>query len=81
MIKRVNKKQNLTAEQKHILHEEGTEVPGSSPLNNEKREGSYYCVGCDTKLFNSKKNMKVDQVGHLFLNHCPMCLKQKQIII
>ena len=56
MIKRVNKKQNLTAEQKHILHEEGTEAPASSPLNNEKREGSYYCLGCETKLFDSKSN-------------------------
>ena len=51
----MNKKQdsNLTAEQKFILHEEGTEQPGTSPLNNEKREGSYYCVGCGTKLFES----------------------------
>ena len=23
-------------------------------MNNEKREGSYYCVGCGTKLFESK---------------------------
>ena len=50
----MNKKQDLTVEQKHILHEEGTEAPGSSLLNNEKREGSYYCVGCGTKLFDSK---------------------------
>jgi len=46
---------NLTPEQKHILHEEGTESPGSSPLNYEKREGYYYCVGCGTKLFESIK--------------------------
>ena len=37
---------NLTAEQKHILLEEGTELPGSSPLNYEKRAGDYYCAGC-----------------------------------
>ena len=30
----MNKKQDLTAEQKHILYEEGTEAPGSSSLNN-----------------------------------------------
>ena len=46
---------NLTAEQKHILLEEGTESPGTSPLNYEKREGDYYCVGCGTKLFESNK--------------------------
>ena len=45
----MNKKQDLTAEQKHILHKEGTEASGSSSLNNEKREGSYYCVGCGTQ--------------------------------
>ena len=50
----MNKKQNLTAEQKSILFEEATEPPGSSPLNNEKREGSYHCLGCGTKLFDSK---------------------------
>ncbi len=33
---------NLTPEQKLILFEEGTERPGSSELNNEKREGSYH---------------------------------------
>ena len=46
---------NLTEDQRHILFEEGTEPPGTSPLNHEKREGNYYCVGCGTKLFESKK--------------------------
>ena len=45
---------NLTPEQKHILREEGTESPGSSSLNYEKREGDYCCVSCGTKLFESK---------------------------
>ena len=45
---------NLTVEQKSVLFEEETEAPRSSELNNEKREGSYYCVGCGTKLFDSK---------------------------
>ena len=45
---------DLTAEQKHILFEEGTEPPGSSSLNYEKREGDYFCAGCGTKLFESK---------------------------
>ena len=48
----------LTPEQKHILNEEGTEPPGSSPLNYEKRQGSYHCVGCGTKLFNLILNTK-----------------------
>ena len=51
----MNKKQdsNLTTKQKFILHEEGTEQPGTSPLNNEKRKGSYHCVVCGAKLFES----------------------------
>ena len=44
---------NLTPEQNYVLRQEGTESPGSSPLNNEKREGSYHCVGCGVKLFDS----------------------------
>ena len=45
---------HLTSEQKNILLREGTEPPGSSTLNYEKREGDYFCVGCGTKLFESK---------------------------
>ena len=36
------------------MFEEGTEPPGSSELNNEKREGSYHCANCGVKLFDSK---------------------------
>ena len=45
---------NFTAEQIMILFEEGTEKPGSSDLNFEKREGSYHCANCGIKLFDSK---------------------------
>ena len=44
---------NLTPEQNYILKNEGTETPGSSPLNQEKRKGDYHCAGCGTKLFSS----------------------------
>ena len=46
---------NLTPEQNYVLRQEGTEPPGSSKLNNEKREGSYHCVGCGTKLLTNYK--------------------------
>ena len=49
---------DLSPEQNYILKQEGTEAPGSSPLNKEKREGSYYCAGCGIKLFES--GMKFD---------------------
>ena len=47
----IKKNSNLTAEQKLILFEEGTEAPGTSELNNEKREGAYHCTNRDEKLF------------------------------
>ena len=53
VIKKINK--NLSKEQEQVLFEESTEPPGSSILNHEKREGAYYCVNCDAKLFNSNK--------------------------
>ena len=49
---------DLTPEQNYILKQEGTEPPGSSPLNNEKRKGAYHCAGCGIKLFES--DMKYD---------------------
>jgi peptide-methionine (R)-S-oxide reductase len=37
-----------------VLRREGTERPFSSPLNTEKRNGTYHCAGCDLPLFSSK---------------------------
>ena len=36
-----------------VLREEGTERPGSSPLNGEKRPGVFVCAGCSLPLFSS----------------------------
>jgi len=51
-------RQRLTPPQYHVLREEGTERAGTSPLNDEKRKGSYHCAGCDLALFTS--SMKFD---------------------
>ncbi|QDH16436.1 peptide-methionine (R)-S-oxide reductase MsrB [Swingsia samuiensis] len=45
---------HLTPEQKQILLEHGTERPGSSPLNDEKRAGIYACAACGRDLFSSE---------------------------
>lgn len=44
---------NLTPEQRRVMREHGTERPGSSPLNDEKRTGVYHCAGCGAALFDS----------------------------
>ena len=46
-------KKRLTPEQYAVLRHEGTERPGSSPLNAEKRKGRFHCAGCDLPLFTS----------------------------
>ena len=51
MTKKINP--NLTAEQKLVLFEDGTELPNTSELNHEKREGSFHCANCGEKLFDS----------------------------
>ena len=68
---------NLTEEQKHILLEEGTEPPGTSPLNYEKREGDYYCAGCGTKLFESNKKYESGSGWPSFFESLPNVLETK----
>ena len=37
-----------------VLRRDGTERPGSSPLNRERRRGTYHCAGCANRLFRSE---------------------------
>jgi len=46
-------KQTLSAEQFYVLRKHGTEPPGTSPLNYEKRSGTFRCAGCGAPLFNA----------------------------
>ena len=43
----------LTPAQYDVLRKHGTERPGTSPLNHEKRKGTFACAGCDLPLFSS----------------------------
>jgi peptide-methionine (R)-S-oxide reductase len=43
----------LTPEQYDVLRDQGTEEAGTSPLNDEKRAGTFICAGCDLPLFAS----------------------------
>ena len=51
-------RKKLTPDQYRVLREEGTEYPGSSPLNDEHRQGVFICAGCALPLFTSA--MKFD---------------------
>ncbi|MDT5271589.1 MAG: peptide-methionine (R)-S-oxide reductase, partial [Acidobacteriota bacterium] len=47
-------KRLLTPEQYEVARRAGTEAPGSSPLNDEHRRGTFLCVCCDLSVFSSK---------------------------
>jgi len=46
-------RKRLTPAQYDILRGHGTERAGSSPLDREKRKGTFACAGCDLPLFSS----------------------------
>jgi peptide-methionine (R)-S-oxide reductase len=43
----------LPADRYRVLRQHGTERAGSSPLNGEKRAGTFVCAGCGQSLFAS----------------------------
>jgi peptide-methionine (R)-S-oxide reductase len=44
---------SLSPEAFRVLRQHGTERAGTSPLNAEKRAGTFACAGCGQKLFDS----------------------------
>src|SRR5450432_520265 len=44
----------LKPDQYAVLRQSGTERPFSSPLDHEKRIGTFACAGCDLPVFSSK---------------------------
>ena len=47
-------KKLLTPKQYYVLREAGTERQNSSPLNFNKKEGTYVCAACKTPLYKSE---------------------------
>ena len=47
-------KKILTPDQFYVLREHGTERAGTSPLNKEKRKGTFVCAGCALPLYSSE---------------------------
>ena len=76
-MKKNEKNSNLNSEQYYVLRGEGTEHPGSSPLNNEKRKGTYFCVGCGTKLFESSAKYESESGWPSFYQSLPDVFETK----
>ena len=51
-------RERLSPQQYAVLRQEGTERPGTSPLNAEKRKGIFACAGCDLPLFQSQHKVR-----------------------
>ncbi|MCG7874308.1 MAG: peptide-methionine (R)-S-oxide reductase MsrB [Candidatus Thiodiazotropha lotti] len=71
-------RERLTPEQFRILREEGTEMPGSSPLLHEKRKGTFVCAGCENPLFASSTKYESGTGWPSFYDHLPDALGTKK---
>jgi len=67
----------LTKDAYNVLRKEGTERPFSSPLNEEKRKGIFYCSGCELALFSSKTKFDSGTGWPSFWDHLPDAVETK----
>lgn len=67
----------LTSEQYRVLRKEGTERSGASPLNAEKRAGTFHCAGCDLALFDTATKFESGTGWPSFYDHLPDAVATK----
>jgi len=67
----------LTDQEYYVLRKHGTERPGSSALNEEKRKGTYLCAGCDFPLFSSEMKFDSGTGWPSFFDYLPNALDFK----
>jgi peptide-methionine (R)-S-oxide reductase len=70
-------RQRLNASQYIVLRQHGTERPGSSPLNKEKRKGTFVCAGCDLELFSSETKFESGTGWPSFYQPLPNAVETK----
>jgi peptide-methionine (R)-S-oxide reductase len=71
-------KKLLSNQEYNVLFEEGTERAGTSPLNQEKREGTFICAACYLPLFESSKKYESGTGWPSFFDVIPGRLGTKQ---
>jgi peptide-methionine (R)-S-oxide reductase len=70
-------RESLSPEQYRVLRHEGTEPPGSSELNGEKRQGLFVCAGCGAPLFSSAMKFNSGTGWPSFFEAIPGALEMK----
>jgi peptide-methionine (R)-S-oxide reductase len=70
--------QNLEPMAYKVLRHEGTERAGTSPLNDEKREGIFACAGCGTPIFSTEMKFDSGTGWPSFFTMIPGALETKR---
>ena len=63
-------RKQLNGDQYQILRKHWTEPPGTSPLNNEHRRGTFFCAGCDQPLFSPIPSSTAAPAGPASTGRC-----------
>lgn len=71
-------RERLTPEQYEVLRREATERAGTSPLNAEKRSGTFVCAGCGQPLFRSETKYESGSGWPSFYAPVPNALDTKR---
>lgn len=68
----------VSPEAYRVLFEEGTERAGTSPLDEEKRPGTFVCAACKLPLFTSEMKFDSGTGWPSFYEHLPGRLETKR---
>jgi peptide-methionine (R)-S-oxide reductase len=71
-------RKRLTPAQYDVLRKHGTERAGTSPLNHEKRKGTFVCAACDLPLFSSDTKFESGTGWPSFYQPLPQAIETKQ---
>ncbi|MGI8525322.1 MAG: peptide-methionine (R)-S-oxide reductase MsrB [Pseudolabrys sp.] len=70
-------KRRLNEQQFYVLRKHGTERAGTSPLDHEKRKGTFACAGCDLPLFSSDSKFESGTGWPSFYQPLPHAVETK----